>query len=180
MLPAKTATEARRIRNSTFIDRQGYQSPRVLSPSRKCIVRLRLDQRDTHTRTGQMVRSILAQRLHLLVGVVVVQFDAAGSNRRTTCDQGSSGHRFSQHGVGLGPGGSRCRHLRKNNDRPAPAVSLKIGHNMAAIGKAGQTRSSWLSCRCRTGRFLPTRQNRRWIRRTSPAFLLGVLSLKSL
>jgi hypothetical protein len=44
MLPAKAATEARRIRNSTFIDRQGYQSRTGVGPSRKCIVRLGLNQ----------------------------------------------------------------------------------------------------------------------------------------
>ena len=78
MLPAKAATEASRIRNSTFIDRQGYQSRTVVGPSRKCIVRVGLTR-----------------------GYGVVRLHAAKSNRRTSLTSAIPATGF-RDGVGLG------------------------------------------------------------------------------
>ena len=122
MLPAKAATEASRIRNSTFIDRQGYQSRTVVAPSRKCIVRVGLNQ-------GLRGRSTSSRRKQ-------------SSDLLDPCNPGQPAFPARRR---LGRAARRYMRLHgKNNVRQLRAYLLEIGHEMPSVRKieACQTKSS--------------------------------------
>lgn len=122
MLPAKAATEASRIRNSTFIDRQGYQSRTVVAPSRKCIVRVGLNQ-----------------------GYGVVRLHAAESNRRTSLTHAIPGNRLSRHGVSMGERpGAICVSTERTMSGSSGRTFLRSGTRCLPSGRLKHAKPSHL------------------------------------